>query len=550
MKYVAPVAAAAGIDVETTTALLGKLADSMISGSLGGTALKNLLSVLSDENSDLAKEVGFGVKNSDDLIRAFDILATKNIDLSKATQLTDERSKAAFLTLISNTDALKKLTRELENSDGAADKLADTMQDNLKGDLTTLRSAWEGFILSLNKGQGEFSNVARGITQMTTSLTGFLTKLNQGKGWAKALGLDTSEEMIAEFVENNKKATNEMITNFEKTLKVGHNSDQLYYTQLLNDLDMQILANPKEKKALEERRKAVVEFYKEYKSNSDKIVKVEEGVTEVTEAELKKQTEARKKAFDQMVEDANVAAIAMQGANRTFETMSASAGISALQQAFEGGVISAQALNYELVKTTQNSAGLVYSMQEITDVFNEWQDPVMFENFKANLDDITKKNNAMALQLAMTNEVINTFGMDLRNVLAEGMQDFDNFGEALGNMLKRMIAQLGAAAGAAAVLSFILNSMGLGGANTSFKALFGQMSGLGGLMGGVPKLASGGIVNGPTLAMIGEGGASEAVIPLNKLQGMMGGSSVGYIRGTDIVYSSERAGQFLKRVGR
>jgi len=43
----------------------------------------------------------------------------------------------------------------------------------------------------------------------------------------------------------------------------------------------------------------------------------------------------------------------------------------------------------------------------------------------------------------------------------------------------------------------------------------------------IPRLAEGGIVNKPTLAMIGEGGESEAVIPLSKLGNMMGsGTSV------------------------
>ena len=41
----------------------------------------------------------------------------------------------------------------------------------------------------------------------------------------------------------------------------------------------------------------------------------------------------------------------------------------------------------------------------------------------------------------------------------------------------------------------------------------------------IPRLAEGGIVTKPTLAMIGEGGESEAVIPLSKLGAMNGGST-------------------------
>ena len=40
----------------------------------------------------------------------------------------------------------------------------------------------------------------------------------------------------------------------------------------------------------------------------------------------------------------------------------------------------------------------------------------------------------------------------------------------------------------------------------------------------IPQLASGGIATKPTLAMIGEGRESEAVLPLSRLDGMLGGS--------------------------
>ena len=65
--------------------------------------------------------------------------------------------------------------------------------------------------------------------------------------------------------------------------------------------------------------------------------------------------------------------------------------------------------------------------------------------------------------------------------------------------------------------------------------------------GDIPAMAEGGIVTGPTLALIGEGRESEAVIPLSKLNTMMeggGGQNVvvtGRISGSDILLSNERA---------
>ena len=43
----------------------------------------------------------------------------------------------------------------------------------------------------------------------------------------------------------------------------------------------------------------------------------------------------------------------------------------------------------------------------------------------------------------------------------------------------------------------------------------------------IPALAKGGVVTGPTLAMIGEGRESEAVLPLSKLDAMLGNSGKG-----------------------
>ena len=65
-------------------------------------------------------------------------------------------------------------------------------------------------------------------------------------------------------------------------------------------------------------------------------------------------------------------------------------------------------------------------------------------------------------------------------------------------------------------------------------------------------MAEGGIVTAPTLALIGEGRGPEAVIPLDKLQGMMSGGAqninvTGRIQGQDILLSQERASRIRSR---
>jgi len=113
MKYVAPIAATANIPIETTTALLAKLADAGLRGSIAGTGLKNLLTNLSDGSSSLSKKLGFAVTNSEDLFKAFKLLKGGSVDLTEALELSDKRSLAAFLTLIEGADSVKELSGSL-----------------------------------------------------------------------------------------------------------------------------------------------------------------------------------------------------------------------------------------------------------------------------------------------------------------------------------------------------------------------------------------------------------------------------------------------------
>ena len=143
---------------------------------------------------------------------------------------------------------------------------------------------------------------------------------------------------------------------------------------------------------------------------------------------------------------------------------------------------------------------------------------------------------------------IDDFSTSLQSAFEAVLVNGESFIKVFGNMIKAMIAKLLAAAAAAIVLSIALSAVFPGGfALSSGGDLLtgaGLAKGLFGKMTGIPMLAEGGIVTGPTLAMIGEGDGPEAVIPLDKLGSMMGGNNVtvtGRIQGSDILLSNERA---------
>jgi len=182
MKTVAPIASAANVDLETTTALLGKLADSGLRGTRAATGLKNLMSQLTNPTSKLAQELGYTVGNSEGLIHAFRELSEKNIDLADATQLTDERSKAAFITLLNGVDSVEQLRGSLENANGAAAAMADIIQDSVVGSFKALESEWEDTMIAMGSSteglQKFFAN------QLTIMLKIFKGNLQEAKEFA------------------------------------------------------------------------------------------------------------------------------------------------------------------------------------------------------------------------------------------------------------------------------------------------------------------------------------------------------------------------------
>jgi hypothetical protein len=193
-------------------------------------------------------------------------------------------------------------------------------------------------------------------------------------------------------------------------------------------------------------------------------------------------------------------------------------------------------LDESLAKLQFTMNGLEPDFEELTGAFAGLNEQV----------PLLAKTSANALDV--TRFFIDDFASSLQTAFEASITNGESFLKVFGNMMKAMIARLLAAAAAAIVLAialsaifpsgFALSSGGdlLSGASLA-KGIFGKMT-------GIPMLAEGGIVTGPTLAMVGEGGGPEAVIPLDRLGSFMNGGNVtvtGRIQGSDILLSSERA---------
>ena len=163
MEYAAPFAKALGVSLEDTASAIGMLANVNIKGSKAGMTLRNMFTSLSGpskEASKIMEKLGFNAFDAQGKMKQFPMLIR---DLEEATRGLNRQQKAATLNKIfgdigttgvlslldMGPKKLAELTKQLEYSQGAAQKMATTRLNNLAGDITILKSATEGMFIEL-----------------------------------------------------------------------------------------------------------------------------------------------------------------------------------------------------------------------------------------------------------------------------------------------------------------------------------------------------------------------------------------------------------------
>tara|TARA_R110000787_G_scaffold7178_1_gene24691 strand:+ start:12668 stop:16162 length:3495 start_codon:yes stop_codon:yes gene_type:complete len=204
MSTIAPVANAFGFSLEGTVSLLGNLSDAGFDASSAATATRKILLNLADSNGKLAKSLKEPVKDLPSLVKGLKQLKDEGVDLGEALELTDVKSVAAFSTFLEGTDSITKMNDALLEAGGTAQKMADTQLDNLSGSVTILGSAWEGFILSIEDGDGVMSSFIRGTVEGVTRLLNLLSGVEKS---TKSI-VDTNLELAKstdKSIENNQR---------------------------------------------------------------------------------------------------------------------------------------------------------------------------------------------------------------------------------------------------------------------------------------------------------------------------------------------------------
>ena len=185
-KYCAPIAGALGFSCEDTAEALGLMANAGIKSTQSGTSMRSIMTALSGEVkfcSAAFGEMEIATSNSDGSMRSLsDILAdcrvafdqmSESEKASAAETLVGKNAMSGFLALMNAAPAdIDKLSGAIANCDGTSLQMAETMQDNLAGQLTILKSQLEELAISF----GEILMPV--IRDIITKIQGFVDKLN------------------------------------------------------------------------------------------------------------------------------------------------------------------------------------------------------------------------------------------------------------------------------------------------------------------------------------------------------------------------------------
>lgn len=170
LPIVGPVAKSFNFTIEDTLALLGKLADAGFDASMSATATRNILLNLADGSGKLAQALGKPVKTLPDLVEGLKTLRDRGVDLNTTLELTDKRSVSAFNAFLTSADKLVPLRDQITGVDKELAEMADTMANNVKGELANMSSAWESFMITLLNNTGAIAGFLSEFTGLIRSM--------------------------------------------------------------------------------------------------------------------------------------------------------------------------------------------------------------------------------------------------------------------------------------------------------------------------------------------------------------------------------------------
>lgn len=185
-KYVAPVAGALGFSAEDCATAIGLMANSGIKASQAGTALRSIFTRMAKPTNEVQgamDALGISLTKSDGSMKSLNEIM---VDLRKGFSGLTQDQKAQMAAALGGQEAMSgllaivnasqgdfdKLASAIKNADGTAANMSETMQDNLEGAVTILKSSLEGLGIEIYESlDTPLKNTAVQATQAVGDMT-------------------------------------------------------------------------------------------------------------------------------------------------------------------------------------------------------------------------------------------------------------------------------------------------------------------------------------------------------------------------------------------
>ena len=569
MKYVAPVAKSAGMSIQETTAMLAVMSNAGIKGSQAGTSLRRIIS-----------ELGAGSEPVTEKIKQ---LASAGIGLADAKDEVGRSAQSALLVLAGGVDQIDPTTQSLNDAAGAAKQMASIMDNTAFGAMKALQSAFEGLMISI----GEI--VATGFTPFVKGLTGIIQGMNALPGPVKvgAVAIAALVAAAGPLIFIGGSLYRNFVVLAPILTKVGA-AMRVIAVQGLRAMISPIGAVVAGIAAL-----SAAAIYVGYNFEAFKVTALNSlkalanqgigilnemigafnaaaeflGFETINVSGLTKYTMEVVPAFKTIGEVADELKkdLGSLFGGEAAETAGVSGGV--IEQ---GGDVTEEAAD-KIVTAAGNATDALRRMSNAgsksmgsmvmtmtaasSKIQRQFIQPMSDGQIAIGLAAFDMSNNITQAINAAAVSFIGGFG-EMLGAMAVGGASMTDLGTFVLQSFAGLLTQLGniaietgiALLGIRAAIQSLNPAIAIAG-GVALLALAGAVKGSLAKTAdaNIPMMAEGGIVTGPTLAMIGEGRGPEAVIPLDKLDGFMGGGGAqninvtGRIQGSDILLSQERA---------
>lgn len=237
-KNVAATAGAMGYSMQDTTTALGLMANAGIKGSDAGTSLRGVMTRLAKPTAEVKQAMtalGISAVNTDGSMKPLSTLIpelqTAFLSLTDsekgqyATMIAGKNALSGFLSIVnSSPDDFYSLSDAINNSEGAAQSMADTMNDTVSGKLTLLKSQFEGVKIAIfdalgsSQFKGVLQSMSDGLGAITPAVSTLTVAIGNGLFYAIQgiynIGM-TVFTAVKTAVENNQPAIERLHTAFD-----------------------------------------------------------------------------------------------------------------------------------------------------------------------------------------------------------------------------------------------------------------------------------------------------------------------------------------------